>query len=252
MPETVKSIGAWFKEKTTSPLYGVFIACLLFWNWRIIYTLFWQDMGIITIPTIEYIQRNLLFIQPDEGLLNILINKGWMLVPPVIFTYLIIRWLPPVHEWAHRIHVKNYFSRKIVFFEEKLKYQQLKLKHEESKKGILKSLVGIKQEQVESEKQIQKSEKEIEKSLSNQDRWEIEFSEFIKTANATKFKETLDLIYRYDGQLQNQYGEKNSSSASLAVADSHGLISLDSKTARLTEKGKFFAKKFLDRGMYLG
>lgn len=106
MDEICNSISKWFKEKTTSPLYGIFIFSVVLWNWKFFYVLFWQGEEKLSIPKIEYIQATLLIHQ------NFWQHLVHFLVFPLVSTYVAICWLPIVSNWAHKKHIEFFYERK--------------------------------------------------------------------------------------------------------------------------------------------
>lgn len=224
MLEIFESLSQWFKEKTTSPLYGTYIFAIIFWNWRFFYTLFFQAQTSLSIPKIEYVEQKFL----SDGLVQ---HFLWFLIPPLVITYIIIWWLPIVANLVHKRHLRFYFYRKSTYDEEKLVY-------EERRKQILNQLVGIKEQQIESTKKIQKS-------LTNEERWEEEYNEFTKSNIFQRFEQIIEAVYKNSGYLPNSNVDSNM----IAGADVRGLTTFqDSSRTQidLTEKGKFFAKKYLD------
>src|SRR3989344_4082156 len=155
-------------ERTTSPLYGVYAISFVIWNWKVIYTLFWEDKGIFSSsPRVDYVQQNFLFqSNPNGDIWPALINILWILIPPAVLTFIIIMWMPRLHAWAHRLSVRAHFDRKAVFYQERLLYETMEQKN-------LKSLAEVTQEQV-------KIKKEIVENLTQEEQWGLEFEEFKK------------------------------------------------------------------------
>ncbi len=228
MNEIWNSITMWFKERTTSPLYGAYIFSTIVWNWKFFFTLFLQDQASLPMPKIEYIEKIFLSDSPVWHFIA-------FFVPPILITYAIIWWLPIISGLAHECHLRFYFYRKSIYDKERLSY-------EESRKHDLKRLAGIKEEQVASEKRIQKN-------LSNEERWEEEYREFSKSSTFERFDQIINVIYERNGYIHEQNGKRPVDSDVIAAADTRGLIKFSGASRYqidFTEKGKFFAKKYLD------
>jgi hypothetical protein len=233
MNDTLDSVREWFKERTTSPLYGTFIFSVILWNWKFFYILFWQAEEKLSLPRIEYVQQNIL---KSENLLKHFLS---FLILPAISTYFIVWWLPILSNWAHKKHTVFYYKRKFIVDDARIKY-------ETQEKDNLISISTIKKEQAEVKK-------EIEENTSEEDKWAAEF-ELIKSHPIfSRFREITDLIYSNGGKTHkiiNNAWTRVISTDALAFADTRGLIQITNDTSQaiqekinLTKKGKFFAAK---------
>lgn len=223
MNEFRNSITAWLRERTSSPLYGTYIMSFIVWNWKVFYTLFWQDQSVLSVPKIDYIQSHFLF---ENDILHIVYN----LAPPLIATYLIIRWAPFVNIWAHKVSTDFHFQQKVI-------YDTAKVSYEEKRKKGLEKLAEIKQEQAISVK-------EIRESMTEEDRWLAEYKEFKNAPKFNEFRGILEAIYKSNGYINMQEIDTDL----LVLVHVMGLISFtdfNKNQLDLTEKGRFFAKKYL-------
>ena len=80
-PEIKKSFQSILYERTTSPLFGTFIASWLLWKWRIIYLTLFISEDKITIDKISYITRYCS-------------NKHLLITGPLLSTFLLITIIP--------------------------------------------------------------------------------------------------------------------------------------------------------------
>lgn len=201
------------------------------WNWKIIYTYFFQVSGVIQVPIVEYI-KNLMFFTGNVPWYQDLINELWVIVPPMVFTWLIIKFVPIPNKWAFDLNVKNFYLRKKIEDDAKLKYEQ-------SQSIYLKKIADIKQEQ-SLKKDI------IAENTSEEEKWEDEYNFFRKTQWSQNFKEIMDIIYRQQGYIGNQQNRMSSIISYAHINDLISFTGVQNDTIKLTNKGKFFAKKIFD------
>lgn len=232
MSEIMASIAKWFKDRTTSPLYGTFILSAILLNWKLFYILFWQNEEYLLLPRIEYVQQTILDQQSFWS------HLARLTIFPVISTYLIIWWLPMLSNWAHKKHIEFYYERKLIFDKARLEY-------ENKEKKTLISIATLKKEQVEVKKEIQKN-------TLPEDEWLVEFEDFKKNILFKKLKQLKDVLYEYGGKTVVG-GERQVNSDILAMAHTKGLILIKEsgyqEKIELTEKGKFFLKKYLENNL---
>lgn len=221
MQDFLDSFWEWYKEKTTSPLFATFVFCFVIENWKIFFTLFFQDSVIIGIPKIEYINK---YFFGDQGWLLVFDYLKVFLIP-IIFTYLIIRWLPYISAWAHKLSVLHYFERKGF-------YDRALLDFEKAKNVDLNMLADVKVEQANAIERIEQSTPEA---------WERDFKVLEDRLNEVGFSNAIKQIYGEGGFVSRM------PSSFVAFGDVNGLLEFnDNRSAvSLTDKGKFFAKKIL-------
>jgi len=239
MNEFWSSLVAWYKERTTSSLYGTYVISFLVWNWQIVYTYLFQAKGVIQIPTVEYIQTKLLFFSGTHIWYKQTLNDFWIIIPPMFFTFLIIRFVPRANNWAFNLNTNHFYQRKFI-------EDAASLNYEKSKNKNLQNLVEIKQEQT-------KSKIEIQKNISNEERWDEDYERFKKINFAYKFSKIIESYYKRRGAIieLDGYNDKvlfEIPEDILAYAHSNGIIEIDQKTNTIdtTAKGKYFINKFLE------
>ncbi len=221
MTDIINSISIWFKEKTSSPLYGTYIIFLISWNWKFFYTLFFQDQSALDLPKIEYLQKH--FID-NQGLVE---HWLWFLIPPIILTYLAIWWMPYVTNRAHLIHAKHYTDRRINYETERVRYEKYK-------NDALSTVANLKAEQKTS---IEK----IEDNMTSDEKWDREIEALDIDTLMGIMPRLSETIY---GNYHGYYRDARLAPEILATAHSMDLVEFyDNKNAiEFTEKGKYFFK----------
>ncbi len=234
MGDILASIAKWFKERTTSPLYGTFVFSVILFNWKFFYILFWQDEDKLSLPKIEYVQRNILDYQ------SLSTHITHFLIFPIIITYLIVWWLPILSNWAHKKHTIFYYKRRLIIDSARLDY-------EKEEKNNLKSLSEVKKEQAVVKKEIQKN-------TSEEERWAGELHGITSLPKMIEaIKVAVRVVYEAAGRFTTDYSYNGNylvyiSPDHLARLDTLGIINIikgdgNSDKINLTEKGKFFVKK---------
>ena len=173
MNEVFNSITEWWKEKTTSPLYGTFIFSVILWNWKFFYVLFWQDQSVLSLPKIEYVEQH--FLNYSGFWLNLSIHFLWFLILPAMSTYIIIWWIPLLTNLAHKVSTQFYFNRKGIFDDLSLNYDNRRLEYEHKQKRNMERFLEVKKEQIATGKKI-------EHTLTDEDRWRVEFTDFLNNS----------------------------------------------------------------------
>ncbi len=243
------SFSKWFNEKTSSPLYFTYSTFFVIWNWKFFQVIFLESESLFNTPRIEYVDSKLLFNLSSswlpqwlDNLLNGPLNAAWHIVPPVIFTYLAIVYLPRLHSWAFGIYLKNYFNRK-------KEYREAELEYEKGKTVILKEEAKEKGEQA---KQI----KIIKTHQTKEDVWDKEFINFTNNKLFSKIQQLINTIYNQSGMTKvynSNRGiyERIIESDFLAIAHAKGLINItgegNKEKITLTDKGIFFVEKYLEK-----
>lgn len=182
------SFSKWFSEKTSSSLYFTYIGFFITWNWKFFQIVFLEKETLFSSPRVEYIASKLLFITPHyfgshlwvENVINWVLNLSWHMIPPAIFTYLAIVYLPRVHTWALEKDLDNRFERKRMFKTKQRVYDQWLLEQGKAHEGTLRELVEVTHRQAESEKKIRSA-------LTDEERWRLEYKEFEKVPSFYKF-----------------------------------------------------------------
>jgi len=230
-----ESLIGWWKEKTGSPLYLTYLVFVIFWNWKSVYILFFESEERLNRPRIEYLNEYM--FESGIAFLDPLLNMTLSFVPPLIFTYFSIKYLPYVHAWAHDIHLRHYYARKKAFDTADLQYER-------GKTTLLKEK-GV------QKRQQQVSRKQIESSLTQEERWEKEF-EVIKAdeKNVVAIKAAYETVYTTSGRFGSNTNSFLDSGIThiepdiLSRIDTLEIAVIDWRTSRLTltAKGKYFLR----------
>lgn len=245
MSEILQSINEWFKEKTSSPLYFVFILTFIGWNWRSFYVLFFESESLLETSKIEYIEKfsRVYYQIPYLGSWSDLLVHpfNWLLVfifvfsVPIIFTYLLIWKFPYLLNLAHKQSLLFEFDRKKEFHKQNTEYQVFV-----SKKKI---------EEAEAvEKKVEAQEK-INEILSDEDKWILEYEEIKSPALITALQNAEHVVYSYSGYFTRKFDQNNNfrklfNPEQLSILDLYDLvIVLENDILEFTPKGKFFLKK---------
>ena len=244
------SASKWFSEKTSSPLYFTYIGFFIAWNWRFFQIIFLENENLFLTPRIEYIKSEILFstnfplIIPAwlHILVDWLLNTAWHILPPALFTYLAIVYLPRLHKWALGKYLESGFDRKRMFERKRFEHDKWLLDQEKIHSKTLENFASVKEQQLKAEERIQKT-------MTDEERWELEYQEFEKSTSFFKFRQIIETIYKHRGYVESgamRYVE----AGILAMSDARGLVSYveGSRNAiELTKKGKFFAKLYLEK-----
>lgn len=240
-----ESASRWFNEKTSSPLYFTYVTFFIVWNWKFFQVVFLEDATLFNTPRIEYIESNLdfYFVLPwvwqwiSEACV-ILVNILWHVLPPVLFSYFSIKYLPLVHKWAFGIYVNNHFARKSV-------YRTANLEYEKGKTSNLQKVADEKQKQV-------KQRNIIEKSQTQEERWLEDYESFKRSNIFQKFQQLINVVYTNGGRTGEYVGSsfrRNIDTDILAYVHAKGLIDLSGQGSKeiveFSEKGKYFVDKYL-------
>lgn len=166
-------------------------------------------------------------------------NLIWIFLAPVGIAYAVIRYMPILHRWAYKWKMEAYFDRRSI-------RDRLQIEYEKKESSKLETLAKIKKEQAKSGREIQESQKNIEKSMTDGEKWDVEFEGIQNSQNVNTLSEIVNAIYANGGSMWSGPGIKISKKA-LAFADSNGLISISDNKIAPTEKGRFFIKKYLEK-----
>jgi hypothetical protein len=245
------SIAEWFKEKTSSPLYGVFLVSYVVCNWKKFYVLFWEYGAPPSGTRLEFITNNLLPFHGTGPWLYPSVLANWVsgLIAPVIITILIIKYAPHLEKWAHNLHLGFYFERKKNSKIKELDYEKFLSDH-------LKNVVLEKENQVESAQSVENLTAQInallsqvaelqvkqEPILADEERWEKEYLTLKEEKSFHDILEKInDVVYKYNGYTTNRIDSRL-----LAFAHVNELIIFlneNSSQIGLTPKGVYFLKR---------
>ena len=250
MDEFWHSIANWFKEKTTSPFYGTFFMALVFWNWKIFYVLFFENTELIGRPKIEYVSEN--FLSHFNFCLWEPLCVDWFLDIIDFFLVLIFHVVPPFGialfliwifpRFTNRLHKKSldfHFERQAAF-----RAGIVKLEQEES--AGLKKIKKEVEEQAKTQKEISAKKTEIKESKTKEQTWDEEFESLKTNPRFPSFEELGECIYGHYGKLYS-YREYDHRPI-VPFFHSNEIVSFDKNNAsiELTEKGKYFMRKYLN------
>ncbi len=232
MPEILSSIHNDFKERFSSPVYGVFIASWLAVNWEFVYTAFFVSEDKIWESTQGLLK--------NEYLVNTFFNYS-------SYTFYIHALLPVVLTWLFIWHFPKYIS--IPAFREAEQNRNLKI---EIANNLKIKLSEQKLHQIEIEEETIEKEIDIVKSKR-----EIGSEEYAKLRAHPLFKkipQVIDVIYRNGGETRfwnsSGYLENRIDSDILAFLDTKGLLKIggqgENENIELTELGKSVFAQYLE------
>lgn len=235
------SASKWFNEKTSSPLYFTYIGFFVAWNWKFFQIIFLEDSSLFKTPRVEYL-NTLLFSPFNINVADGSINVLWHTMPPVLFTYIAIVYLPRLHKWAFGIHIVHHFERKAMF-------QEHKAEHEKKMAKLTKQEAVAKKERIEQEKII-------ERTKTQEEKWQEDFQQIKRPDLLNGFQSLVGVIYRRGGVLYAHQVEESlgNASAVMAFAGTNDLIDTEKRESgstlvKLTDKGKYFSRLLSDKGI---
>lgn len=239
MSELLSSLSKWFSEKANSPLYWTYFGFFVAWNWKFFQIIFLEDPSLFDTPRVEYLS-SLLYAPFGIQLVNWIVNVLYHIVPPILFTYLAIVYLPTLHKWAFEIHLTHHFDRRSLFQEKKALY-------EEKMARLLKKEATAKKERIVQETIIEQNKSVAEKA-------EEEFSDIKTHPIFNKFNQIVDSIYKYGGRTNPRINGDNVrivDTDTLAFFHSRGLVNIkldksNYEIIELTDKGKLIVSKYLE------
>lgn len=233
MNDILNSFGEWWRERRNSSLYFTYVFFLVLWNWKIIFLLFVEENVPRNISSFELAMS---LYPPITGIIPVdfLLYKCYELIFPAVFTFLAIKYLPKVNDWAHEIEVTNYFKRRLV-------YDGKRSKFEKDRTSFL--------EKIAEQKEAQKIYKtEIDEKTTEKEKWQNEFADLSsneKIPFAKAMSQAIESIYYSRGSFnRGSFGKEL-----LDLLLSYKIISVqirDGVGERLefTPKGEEFAKMF--------
>lgn len=236
MENFFNSFGEWWRERRNSSLYFTFIFFVIVWNWQVFYLLFIAEQ---VNPIISNFQYVLLQNKPISAfpLLDWLYFKCNELVIPIFLTFLSVRYLPQLNDWANNIENENYFNRR-------LSYDKKRAEFEEKRTVYLKKIAEQKVRQ-----QVYKEE--IDEQTTEKEEWQNEFADLVND-NTSLFSNAMSKaigsIYYSRGNFnQGEFGKElldlllSNRVISVQVRDGVG------ERLEFTKKGEEFAKMFTSK-----
>jgi hypothetical protein len=232
MKEILDSVKDGLKGRLTNPAYGSYIIFWVILHWQFIFSVFSLDQNIVLQKT--GLLKNEYLSQTFFNFHDWYFYFSWLF--PFILTWFVIWILPdlillPAFEKDQEYELAKKKIR--IIQEREVENEQTKLEQQNVKK--LEAVV----EKVTKEKEI----KEIDPSLQ----WEEEYEEFKRTSFYNRFNLIITSIYdRYGAIYWNNNSDGSIPRDMLAYLDTHELatINREERNISLTEKGKFFVKKF--------
>ena len=238
MEHIFSSFGEWWRERRNSSLYFTYFFFLIIWNWKFLFLLFIEENIPRHVSNFQY--ASTLYTQISGVYwIDILLYKAWALLIPAFFTFLAIKYLPRVNAWAHKIEVKNYFDRRLVYDERRSLFEKQRTK-------FLRDIA----EQKEKQKEYKE---DIEEQTTEKEQWQNEFAELAQNQEFIKaMSNAIDSIY-YRGGSFNQ-GAFGKELLDLLLARQIVVVQFRERVgeARLefTPKGEDFAKMFTSKTRY--
>ena len=243
MSELQSSLKTWFDDKISSPLYSTYLGFALIWNWHFFQVILLEDASLFKEPRIEYL-KSVLFSPFNEAIWNWLLNTAWHILPPVLFTYLAIVYLPRLHKWAYEIYISHYFERKAMFYEYETRYE--------------KKMLELTTQQVSAKKERVNQEQIIDKLRTQEEKWQEELEQVKRPHLLKGFQALVDAMYKQGGFIYAHAVEKYISNASeiIAFADINSLVEIEKNESgvasiQLTDKGKHFSRILSNKGIIL-
>lgn len=239
MNEFFSSVKEAFQSRFWSPMYGTFILAWLTTNrWFRFVMLFVDEKLIFAKYGLLKDEYMLSLYSPLFSRYGLRIIAKLLLIP-ILVTYMIHRQLSKVELKVYVKWLENKNAKKIKKLEEEKKYQQKILESEKKKWDIF-------------ELQKENIKKEEEKIKTEEDFWFNSYTELAKNwvfvSAMNKLKKSL---YTYSGNIYkfNSWSDNNIiDEDSLALLDANSLIIIDYTKDRVsvTEKWKFYMKKFME------
>jgi len=228
--DVINSIKTTVEDRLTeSVMYGTFVVSWCIWNWGVLYITIFVGQDLIFQKTnllkVDYIAQQYSW-------------NGWwwflsfsrLLVFPILSTFLIIWGLSIIDFKCFSKHQKN-----------------IALKENEALR-IKESLLIKEQKVLERREKNVGIEKKIQKEMTNEDRWNIEYSSVKDTASFQKALIALkECLYQHSGTLDDSYGFRMASDT-VAYLDVNDLIEFNKNSRNditATDKGKYFLKKYI-------
>lgn len=228
-----------FKEalgkRLTTPIYGTFFISWLIFHWEFAYTMFF--VGEEKIFQATKLLKNDYLTQTFFNLSDPYFYISW--IAPFILTWLIIWQLP---EWisipAFKKEEKDKTTKKLIRIQEQ--------KRLELEQGLLEEVKTKKLEEVSKQAKEKKKIEKIDPTI----KWEEEYQQFQQMSYYKDFNRLLESVYEYGGKTSwfppNSGYSISIPKTLLAYTHTGDLIEFSNskESITLTEKGKFFVKRF--------
>lgn len=230
--ELSDSISDILKKRLTSPVYGVFLISWIAFHWNFLFTMFFVSEEKIWEST--KLLKNDYLINKFCNLNDWFFYFSWVM--PFLMTYLVI--------W----HFPKWISLPAYKKEEEYKTEKRKIKIRELKK-IKKEENILEEENIKKLTLETKKNKQVKKNeeIDPTKKWESDYLTFKKSRYFNNFDYIIESIYQHKGSIH--FRNENDvwfsiPQETLAYCHSSDLIEITQDSISLTDKGKFFVKKF--------
>lgn len=225
--ELTESFKSNIKERLRSPFYGAFIVSWILWNWKVWYVTFFVDSGLL-LQKNKILKTDFIFsLYNLDSFGSFFYSAAHLIILPLISTFLFVFYFPLLTCKFYEKSLDNDNKSKLI----KLLKEKEFLEAQEAK--------------LEMEEKILKKEKEIgvERIKSAKPQETIWEEEYLKLKNSRYFNgfESLKISF-YEGDRW----KSNIPTDMLAYYDTHNILTIDGEKIDITEKGKYFMKKYIE------
>lgn len=235
-------VAACLAGRAKTHIYSVFIFWLLILHVNIIFSTLFLDQKLIFEKTHllkdEYIHNHYFAFSEWWMLLLVEITK---IVAAVVATYLTI-WIAPRYILArsYRRELEDEYDRK----KEKLKKENELEREKKKLAGEQLNTVKVQEQVISQQEQLESKEKRT---------WEKEYETFKESRMFGEFHKIQESVYRHDGKIRLTSARGDIlfdiRGEVVAYGDTNGLLSLVDGRIALTEKGKYFMKRYLENSV---
>jgi hypothetical protein len=240
MDDFFKSLSESIRKRATTVTLGTYTLFWLLFHWQGVYTTLFVGEDLIfekyAMLKNEYVNE---YFFGWQGMLDWPFYAGWIL--PLLLTGLWVWFLPKlvlIHFFRREREYKT--SKQLVIIREDVKVEEERAKYANARRVTLRA-----------EEQAIKQEQEIVKldprALEAED-----YEQFKSTIFYTQFGLIIQAIYEHGGHYREyttggfETEDPGISADLLAAADANGLIEIDNdnETMQLTDKGRYFVKRY--------
>lgn len=236
--DITESVREGLADRLSSPFYGYFLVSWFVVNWDFVYSAFFVDGKIIYEKT--KLLKNEYLLQKILPVHYISLDYWWtFLVLPLILTFLALWPMQIITRLVYKKHIENKKA------EEMIKASALIVKAETETK-VQKAETALFEAEVRQAK-IEREAEEVSPRLL----WKKEYEEFKRHPLFKKFRQVIDSIYTYEGQVHVSYFDQEEQGwvkfdmdlDMLVFADVNGIAEKrETNKVILTDKGKEFVK----------
>jgi len=221
-----------FSGKAKTRLYTTFLGWLLIFHIDVLFIAIFTDQEILFKKTGLLKNEYLWSYLTHEGTLISVIFELLRFIFAALMTYLMI-WVIPKH-----INKKSYTA------ELDVEYSLRKMKVAKDEELNQREEVVVKQqlENIEVEKQVVVERAKLEES-PEQIRWDKDYKSFVRSNAFKFFNNIIRIVYEHGGNPRS-VSWLNPGTQTLAYLDTNGIITIQQGNIFLTDKGRYFVKKF--------